>query len=183
MSISQYIADTYGSKRGLARYIKFNALASLGAYRHAKGNHVQHTQRLIYICSGNICRSPFGEFVAHKADFPAISFGLHCRGGDPAFAKTLDYAQRHNYALDSHRSTNMQDYEPEDGDLLIVMEPAHLAELDALYPNQNKVLIGLYAKPKTVYLHDPYNTNQVFFDKCMAQIEQATQALIKQIQK
>ena len=183
MSYSQYIADTYGSKRGLARYVKFNIKKHLGAYKNADGRQIQNTKRLIYVCSGNICRSPFGEAVSLKAGFPAISFGLHCRGGDPAFEKTLNYASRHGYNLDRHRSTKMRDYTPLDGDLLIVMEPAHLDELNALYPNVNKVLIGQFASNKTVYLHDPFNTNQTFFDKCMQQIEEATLSLITTIKK
>lgn len=183
MNYNQYIADTYGSKRGLARYIKFNMQHKLGVYASANKKQVKGAQRLIYICSGNICRSPFGEAVAIKAGFPAISFGLHCRGNDEAFAKTLDYAKRHNYPLTEHRSAKMSDYVPQPNDLLIVMEPAHLQELNALYPQQKKVLLGLFAKPPTVYLHDPFNTNQVFFDKCMQQIEHATLSLIQAIQK
>lgn len=183
MNYNQYIADTYGSKRGLARYLVFNTKRWLGGYRQAGKAQVKGTKRLIFICSGNICRSPFGEAVSHKAGFPAISFGLHCRGGDPAFEKTLDYAQRHQYDLSKHRSARMQDYEPQSGDLLVVMEPAHLDELEELYPGQAKVLLGWFASSTTVYLHDPFNTNQAFFDRCMQQIEEATLALINSIKK
>ena len=183
MKISDYIADEYGSKRGLARYAVFNTKKWFGVYRNAGKKQVAGTRRLIFICSGNICRSPFGEAVSLKAGFPAISFGLHCRGGDPAFEKTLDYARRHGYNLDGHRSTQMKEYQPEQGDLLIVMEPAHLMELEAQYPDTKKVLIGQFATTPTVYLHDPYNTNQQFFDKCMQQIEEATLSLITTIKK
>lgn len=183
MNYTKYIADNYGSKRGLARYIKFNLKHLLGTYRSADRDQVGKVERLIYICSGNICRSPFGEAVSMKAGFPAISFGLHCRGDDEAFEKTLHYAKRHGYNLERHRSARMQDYQPMPDDLLIVMEPAHLDQLNKLYPEQNKVLIGRFANKPTVYLHDPYNTNQVFFDKCMQQIEEATLSLINTIKK
>lgn len=183
MNYSKFIADTYGSKRGLARFIKFNTKRFFGSYRAADHKNVSHIKRLIFICSGNICRSPFGEAVSMKVGFPAISFGLHCRGGDPAFEKTLDYAQRHGYNLERHRSARMADYQPQPGDLLIVMEPAHLDELNRLYPDQDKILIGRYADNPTVYLHDPFNTNQIFFDKCMQQIEEATLSLINTIKK
>lgn len=183
MSISQYIADEFGSKRGLARYLKFNLLRLTGRYNRAGRRAVAGTTRLIFICSGNICRSPFGEAVSLDAGFPAISFGLHCRGNDPAFEKTLDFAKRHNYPLTEHRSSNMQDYVPQTGDLLIVTEPAHLAVINQQYPDQPAILLGLFASPKTAYLHDPFNTNQVFFDKCMRRIEQATLQLIKVIKK
>ncbi|WP_018983103.1 arsenate-mycothiol transferase ArsC [Salinimonas chungwhensis] len=183
MSVSQYIADTYGSKRGLARYVKFNARRWLGAYKGSCGEQIKGTKRLIFICSGNICRSPFGEYVAHRANFPADSYGLHCRGGDEAFAKTLDYGRRHEYPVEEHRSKHINDYTPQEDDLLVVMEPAHLDELDALFPETKKVLLGLFADPPTVYLHDPFNTNVIFFNKCMKKIELATRSLIEAIKK
>ncbi len=179
MLISDWIANEFGSKLGLLRRVRYDLAYFFGAYRNASPSRLESFDRLVFICSGNICRSPFGEAVSRKLGFATVSFGLHCRGGDEAFKKTLDYAHRTGVEIASHRSQNIAAYQAQKKDLLIVMEPKHLAELERLFPNTQKLLIGLVSKMKTVYLHDPYNTNQFFFDKCLKNIADATCALIE----
>ncbi|QJR81985.1 low molecular weight phosphatase family protein [Alteromonas pelagimontana] len=181
MSISQKIADRFGSKKGVLRYFYFNFLNGLGRFRAHGTSNLAGTKRLVFICSGNICRSPFGEYVSKSLGFPAVSFGLHCRGGDKAFEKTISVAASLGYNLEEHRSINIKEYQPEEGDLLIAMEPAHVKELKLQYPSTPILLIGMLTDTKIVYLHDPYSTNQVFFKDCLQKIEQATKAAIKGI--
>ncbi|MCW8091292.1 arsenate-mycothiol transferase ArsC [Alteromonas sp. ASW11-130] len=181
LNVSKLIANEFGSKLGLLRYVLFGFKTGFGNYRRAIRINHANVNRLVFICSGNICRSPFGEVVSQQMNFPAISYGLHCRGDDPAFEKTIRVADKLGYDLTHHRSQNIKDYKPHDGDLLIVMEPAHLLELESILPDCKKVLIGMLSDQKTVYLHDPYNTNEYFFEKCLKAIEVATQRLIKEI--
>ncbi len=181
LSVTQYIANEFGSKKGLLRYVLFGIKKSFGNFSSATSLDQSNIERLVFVCSGNICRSPFGEAVSLSENFPAVSYGLHCRGNDPAFDKTLHFSETLGYDLTAHRSQNIADYVPLDSDLLIVMEPAHLLELNKLFPNTKKVLIGMLAKNKTVYLHDPYNTNDYFFIKCLRNIEVATKRLIENI--
>ncbi|MDM7859643.1 hypothetical protein QTP81_03350 [Alteromonas sp. ASW11-36] len=179
MSIFGWVANEFGSKQGLLRRVKFDLAYLLGAYRNASPSKLTAFNRLVFICSGNICRSPYGEAISRALGFPTVSYGLHCRGGDPAFAKTLDFAQRMEVEVSNHRSQNIEDYRPEGKDLLVVMEPRHLSELEEMFPQTQKILIGLVSPMRTAYLHDPYNTNQYFFDKCLENIAIATQRLIE----
>lgn len=182
-SISSKIANQFGSKKGLLRFVYFGAIQKLGLFNQFKPKDLKKVKRLVYVCSGNICRSPLGEFVAHANDFPSISFGLHCRGDDPAFSKTLTYGQKKGYPIEQHRSTNMKEYQPSESDLLIVMEPAHAKELKELFPNVQQVLLGFLTDWNNVYIHDPYNTNVYFFERCMEQISLATERLIRSIRE
>lgn len=180
-AVEKFVANQYGSKRGLLNSWKFKLKQSLGLYSDASGKQLSETRRLVFICSGNICRSALGEYVAKEASFPAVSFGLHCRGGDPAFEKTLDYGRKHHYPIDNHLSANIKDYQPQAGDLLVIMEPQHLVETNLLLPDVNKFLLGFMANPKNVYIHDPYSTNEAFFEACMDGIATATRSLIGKI--
>ncbi|NMH59049.1 low molecular weight phosphatase family protein [Alteromonas ponticola] len=181
LNVSQKIADEFGSKRGLLRFLVFGIKNSFGHYKKATKVDLRDVRRLVFICSGNICRSPFGEEVSKVNDFEAVSYGLHCRGGDPAFEKTLHFSKELGYDLHAHRSQHISNYEPKTNDLLVVMEPAHLLELERLFPESKKVLIGILSSQRTVYLHDPYNTNDYFFLKCLRSIEIATKKLITQV--
>lgn len=174
--LADWIADNYGSKTGLLRYCRFNAKALFGAYKTNSGSS-QPFKRLVFLCSGNICRSPYGEVVARSLGVDTISFGLHCRGGDPANERAVAYAAKRGLDLSGHRSQHISLYEPQCGDLMLVMEPSHLVHLQALNLGVETHFIGSFVKPSTVYLHDPYNTNDIFFEHCLGIIHDAVENL------
>ncbi|WP_100643213.1 low molecular weight phosphatase family protein [Alteromonas facilis] len=176
---SLFIANRYGSKKGLLRYYWYGLLQRLGIYSKYRLNTHNEINRLVYICSGNICRSPLGDVYARSLGFESVSFGLHCRGGDEAFEKTLQYGLQQSLPIEEHRSQNISHYEPRKGDLLIVMEPNHLEDLETQFPETPKLLLGFLTDWENVYIHDPFNTNVVFFDRCMKEIEKATLRLIR----
>lgn len=174
--LTDWIADKYGSKKGLLRFWHFNMRALLGAYK-SQNRSSQPFKRLVFLCSGNICRSPYGEVVARSLGIDTISFGLHCRGGDPANDRAIAYANKRGLDLSNHRSQHISQYKPQNHDLMLVMEPSHLMQLQALNLNVETRFIGHFTKPSTVYLHDPYNTNDVFFEYCLAIIHDAVENL------
>ncbi|WP_334013432.1 arsenate-mycothiol transferase ArsC [Alteromonas sp. S167] len=176
-----FLADKFGSKKGFCRFLLFGGLQFFGAFNKFKPKNIEKTKRLIFVCSGNICRSALGHLIAEKEKFPSDSFGLHCRGNDPAFDKTVAYGLERNLEVTEHRSKNIREYKPMAGDLLIVMEPKHLVELRELFPEVKLLLLGFLTDYNNVYIHDPYNTNNAFFYLCMEQISVATKRLVRLI--
>lgn len=94
--LTDWIADKYGSKKGLLRFWHFNMRALLGAYK-SQNRSSQPFKRLVFLCSGNICRSPYGEVVARSLGIDTISFGLHCRGGGPPMSEPLHMQIREDW--------------------------------------------------------------------------------------
>ena len=78
--IRQFINDNYGSKRGFLNGYKYKLLFSLGFYRSYQKIDFNAVNRLVFICSGNICRSAFGEYMAKAKGLNAVSYGLHLWG-------------------------------------------------------------------------------------------------------
>lgn len=176
-----FIANTYGSKVGAIRFYMFGIAQLLGRFNAYRPKNLDWIERLIFICSGNICRSPLGHCVADSIGFQTDSYGLHCRGDDEAYAKTIKYGKKHDLPVQLHRSKNIRDYEPRDTDLLIVVEPSHLKELNEILPTSRKLMLGFLTKSKNVYIHDPYSCSEEFFESCMEDIELATKRLVKEI--
>ena len=50
--------------------------------------------RLVFVCSGNICRSPFAAEYARALGLPSASFGLHADDGAAANPQALAAARR-----------------------------------------------------------------------------------------
>jgi len=162
-----YINDNFGSKRGLFNSFKYKVLTLLGCYRQYQNIDFSQVKRIVFICSGNICRSPLAEYVAKAQGVDAESYGLHCRGGDPADPRAVAYAASVGIDMSEHITRNIKDYTAREGDFLIGMEPHHITELESgEIISQYMSMLPLWGRRKNVYLHDPFNSNQNFFNKC-----------------
>jgi protein-tyrosine phosphatase len=168
VSLSEKIKNRYGSKRGLLRYIRFEIFRLCGAYRSLKKIDFTKVKRLVFVCHGNICRSPLAEAVARKYNLPTTSFGLDTRGGAPADPRAVVWANANGYDLDQHLTRRIDQYIPQEGDLLIGMEPKHVLRLKKIFLEKpvQITLAGLWLPKPLAYLHDPYSTNKQYFERC-----------------
>jgi protein-tyrosine-phosphatase len=179
----QGVADRYGSKRGFARYMRYRIEMMLGRFDRQRNIDLGRVERLIFICSGNICRSPFGESYARAKGLEAASFGLHCPDGDPADPRAISFAGSQGLDLSTHLTRNISGYEPAENDLILVMEPRHLDELGELarqkqWPQRLQYsILPLFRSRPSAYLHDPYNTSPAFFDLCERQVMEAVDGI------
>jgi protein-tyrosine phosphatase len=175
-----FIKNRFGSKKGLLRFYYYEALRYFGVYRALTKIDINRVTRLVFVCQGNICRSPLGEAVALAAGIPAISFGLNTRGNDPADPRAIVWAQQRGINLNSHITRRVEQYQPCLGDLLIGMEPTHIKQLQkrfSLEPVQITIAT-LWLKKPFAYLHDPYSANEIYFDHCEQHVNECVRALL-----
>lgn len=109
------------------------------------------TRRLLFVCSGNICRSPLGEalFVAFARErglgdrFEVDSAGLgNWHVGDLADPRTRKVGARHNVPVTSvARQIQPSDFDR--FDLILAMDRGHLVDLRALAPREQRHKIRL----------------------------------------
>jgi len=181
MSLSNHIANTYGSKKGMLRFYKYRLLSMFSSnYRSLLPQRGQ-VKRLVFICSGNICRSAFGEAVSRKLGFPAVSYGLHCRGGDTANERAMAFAKENGYELENHVTQNINSYEPQSGDLVLFVEPSHYRQAPDCIRESQFIYLGRYTSVRNLYLHDPFSANNSYFVKNMKAIEMGVKEILKEI--
>ncbi|MES2822431.1 MAG: hypothetical protein V4732_02435 [Pseudomonadota bacterium] len=182
MALKQYIENQFGSKRGLLKLCLTEVTRHLGFYKQYSQIDFQKVNRLVFICHGNICRSPLGEAVAKNRGAPAESYGLDTRGGDNADPRAIAFGIQNKLILSNHVTRHIKEYKPKPGDLLIGMEPKHINALKALYGNNIQItLAGLWLPKPVAYLHDPYSANTLFFNRCESLVEQAAHALAAKV--
>jgi protein-tyrosine phosphatase len=172
--VTSYINDTYGSKRGLLEKQKHDLLYRLGRFRRLRDVDFSRVRKIVFVCSGNLCRSPFAEFYARHLGLDADSYGLHCRGGDDVDPRVREIGDQKGIEVPDHLTRNIRDYLPSGDDLLVAMEPIHLERLPASVMSTAQVtLLGLWCREPCAYLHDPYLSTPVYFDKCATDIMSA----------
>ena len=177
-----FIKDHYGSKRGLLR-LKISLLKDkLGYWSEYKNIDWDKVQSLVFICMGNICRSPLGEIIAQSHSISTRSYGLTAPNGDPADPRAIEFAKNLSLDLSLHETTSISDAAFFESDLVITMEPQHFQHEH--FPKDipaQKTLLGLWHDDYRPYLHDPYNTNEKYFNHCESIVTEATKNIIKNV--
>ena len=108
--------------------------------------------RLLFVCSGNTCRSPLAEVLSRRVGsevggptVEARSAGTHTRPGLAASGGALRAARRHGLSLDDHYSSVLSKELVEWADLIFAMSPDHLFGLKALGAQGKAFLLGAFA--------------------------------------
>lgn len=176
------IREHFGSRRGLARLLLEEMRWITGAER-ASRVVLHDVLRLVFVCRGNICRSAFAALVSRSLNFSALSFGLDTHSGKPADAGMREAARSLGHDLSEHRTSQMDEYQPQDGDLIAVFELGQLQQVRTLLPDVMSAPLGRWARPARTYIHDPYMSLPEFYRKNAQTIEAATRRLIAEIRR
>ena len=101
-------------------------------------------RNILFVCSGNICRSPMAEFYfRHRAaeegleDLRVESAGTLRIQGAEASAEAVAAMQSLGIDLSKHRSQGLREEHVQSADWIIVMDYGHLDYLAARHPESH----------------------------------------------
>ena len=171
------IDNRFGTPRGLARLIVDNARHRLGLMRDCTAFDWADVKRVVFVCHGNICRSAFAEAVARRHGMPVASFGLAATTGTSPPAPSLEAAWALGYDMSAHRATSMSDHAIKPGDLLVAMEYRQVRRLAEQGMSGPKTLFGIWRRPSTPHIHDPFTLSDAYFRTCFTRIEETVAEL------
>ena len=108
--------------------------------------------KLLFVCTGNTCRSPLAEAIAHKVaiergltDLEAMSAGTSAHEHAPASDGALLVGMERNMDLSAHRAQTLSREVVSDADLILAMGPHHLERIEALGGSGKAYLLSDYA--------------------------------------
>lgn len=176
--LSTLIAGSFGTHRGLVRMLLGETEYLAGRVNQFLQPDLAATRRLVFVCLGNINRSAFAEGVATASGLKTASIGLSTSTGNPAFHMAIDTARHFGIDLQAHRATDFTDYEYRPGDLLLAMEIRHAHRLASQgIPQQAIALLGHWATPHRIHIHDPHTLSSAYFRTCFSLIHSAVREL------
>lgn len=104
-------------------------------------------KKVLFVCHGNICRSPMGEFVLrHMAKEKGVEGLFHIASvavsreelGNPVYPPARRELNRHGIACDGHRARQITAEDVENFDHIFYMDSSNLRYLQRMFPGQTK---------------------------------------------
>ena len=115
----------------------------------------QNTSSVIFVCWGNICRSPMAEFVARKVfsdeglDARITSAGVSDEEhGGPMDSRARSVLKSHGYPCSGHNAHQIDESEIMSADLVIAAEPRHIQMMKRMAPDADNLRLIRDYDPK-----------------------------------
>lgn len=139
---------------------------------------------VIFVCYGNICRSPIGEALLTRAlnerlgdghDWIVTSAGVGATDGTPASRGTKDVLAARGIDFRRHRARFLTPQMARDADLLVCMEEIQVNQIRRMVKDPEKVVLLGDGVP------DPIGAGPELYEKTAALIESHIEGLVHKL--
>lgn len=155
-----------------------------------------HPRSVLFICKGNICRSPFAEHLASKLQREGVnagirfgSAGLHVPKATPSPENAIQVARQFGVDLESHRSQSISLELVRAYDMIIAMEVWQYEELKASFNRYHDKLFllplldangqGKERGYAAFNVQDPYGGPPSAFEECFNRIGRCIESVFQ----
>jgi protein-tyrosine phosphatase len=153
-------------------------------------------RRVLFVCLGNICRSPTAEGVFRhllRQEAPELQVEVDSAGtadyhlGEPPDLRSLRAAMRRGIDLGGLRARQVTSADFARFDLILAMDRANLLELEAMRPKNSRARVRLFLEyaPELGRLEvpDPYYRDASGFEEVLDFSAAASRGLLADLQK
>ena len=154
------------------------------------------TVKVLFVCMGNICRSPTAEGVfTHLVNQAGLADSIHIDSagthayhvGNPPDPRATAAARQRNIDLTSQRARQVRADDFYEFDYILAMDRSNYADLSDLCPagEEHRLHLFLEFAPQTgtEEVPDPYYGGEQGFEHVLNLVEQAAEGLLEDIRE
>lgn len=148
--------------------------------RFSREKIVGQPKSIIFVCTGNICRSAYAEkkfaLMLNDSSIKISSAGLETQDGKFADSMAIEVAKKRGVDLREHRTSFADEEKLRAADLILVMDSSHYRKIKPELRAKTRYL-GSFAKADRISIKDPFGKSDEVFEQCFEQIDKALQGL------
>lgn len=151
---------------------------------------------VLFVCMGNICRSPTAEGVfRHHVKEAGLetriltdSAGTHAyHVGEPADRRAQAAATRRGFSLEGIRARRVADEDFQNFDYILAMDQLNLVTLEDRAPDETRAKVRLFLEfaesRSESEVPDPYYGGAAGFERVLDLVEEASRGLLETLRK
>ena len=150
--------------------------------------------KIMFICTGNICRSAMAEWLLKQKikdekieGIEVYSCGIYAQDGDiPTYEAKRVMQEEYGIDISGHRATNIKNAKIKEMDLILCATASHKMAVIEMYPKlKNKVYtMKEYVKYNRKYhdkidIKDPWGYDIETYRSCVAEIEECVNGILE----
>ena len=152
------------------------------------GDDRKKKRAILFVCTGNICRSPTAEGIFKSLCRQAgIELRVESAGlgdwhvGQPPDERAQHHARNRGYDLSAQRARQVRARDFDEFDLILAMDRGHLRALERMAPPRQRTKIRLFAADRDV--PDPYYGGADGFEQVLDLVEAYCARLLRELKE
>ncbi|MGD0399069.1 MAG: ATP-grasp domain-containing protein [Syntrophobacteraceae bacterium] len=143
-------------------------LLSRKAIKRLVTSKIKHSKRILFVCKGNICRSPFAEMYAAKSGhgcLDILSAGTIQKQGRVSPYEAMEAAWEYGIDLSRHASKPLTNEIIRRSDVIVIFDKENCAYVVRNHASalHKTVLLGIYSDCPSTQIADPFGKDKQEF--------------------
>lgn len=148
----------------------------------------QQPIEILFICTGNTCRSPLAEAIAKQmiaeralSSFSASSAGVSAWDGAPASDGSLLVGMENGLDLNKHRSRMLSPEIVANSDYIFAMATQHLQQVEAIGGQGRTWLLKEFAEGAKEAVSDPFGGDLPVYRATFEELSKAISSILDRL--
>lgn len=150
--------------------------------------------KVMFICTGNICRSAMAEGMLKKMledinrnDIEVYSCGIYADTGDYATYNAIEAMRQYDIDIKNHKATNIRESNIKEMDIILCATESHKQNVIYIYPElKDKVFTmkeyaNLDNDKSDMDIKDPWGYDMQIYINCAKEIYECSKKIIEKI--